>query len=404
MSSRGVTRGTVLAGAVLALLALVAGYTLFAAGGGEDAAPTAIGENASDRYAAVEGFTARMTVVREVGNGTNRSVYRVQRQPGERFYYRRALENASSGPDLLVVNRSTVWSYDDDTNTAERMDITGLDRFNGSLGARLDPLFAKINAQRGVSGAETPTPGVAPLPVVPAGSAPTPDPAAANDTGYNVTYVGTEQVAGREAYHVRVRGNLFGEDVTENFTQAIWFDSEHFVPLAYHYVWTNDGQRNRIRVRYENVSFDPIPESTFRFDPETDVPNADPTLVRRQNYRSRAELVAAARTTVPEPAVPDRLAFDYGTYQDRNPRELTLRYRNGSSYAVVLKSERPDVSFPTEPERVALGNRTARFLDYGPNGETLLLAWECDRYDYVVATGELSRDRHFEIARSVGCG
>ena len=385
------------------MLALVAGYALFAAGGGGDAAPTAIGENASDRYASVEGFTARMTVVREVGTGTNRSVYRVERRPGERFYYRRALTNGSRGVDLLVVNRSTAWGYDGETNTAERMDITGLDRFNTSLGERLDPLFAKINAQRGVTGAETPTPGVAPLPVVPAGSAPTPDPAAANDTGYNVTYVGTEEVAGRETYHVRVRGNLFGDDVTENFTQEIWFDSEHFVPLEYHYVWTNDGRRNRIRVRYENVSFGPVPRSTFRFDPETDVPNADPTLVRRGNYRSRADLVAAARTSVPEPAVPDSLAFEYGTYQDRNPRELILRYRNGSSYVVVVKSERPDVSYPTEPDRVAFGNRTARFLDYGPNGETLLLAWECGRYDYVVATQELGRDRHFEIARSVGC-
>jgi len=404
MTARGLPRGAVLVGAGLCLLALVAGAALFAGGGDGASPPAAIGENASERYAAVEGFTARMTVVREVGNGTNRSVYRTERRPGERFYYRRALANESRGPDLLVVNRSTAWTYDGDTNTVERTDITGLDRFNGSLGERLDPLFAKINAQRGVSGAETPTPGVAPLPVVPAGSAPTPDPAAANDTGYNVTYLGTERLAGRETYHVRVRGNLFADDVTANFTQTIWFDSEHFVPLAYDYAWTNDGERNRISVRYTNVSFGRVPESRFRFDPETDVPDADPTVVARVNYRSREELVAAAGTTVPAPSVPDRFAFTYGTYQDRTPREAVLRYRNGSSFVLVLKSERPDVSFPAEPERVALGNRTARFLDYGPNGETRLLAWECERYEYVVVTRELSRDGHFAIARSVGCG
>jgi outer membrane lipoprotein-sorting protein len=377
-------------------------YVVLSDGG---ASPTTVGKNASAKYAAVDGFTARMTVVREIGAGTNRSVYSVARRPGQRFYYRRALANDSRGADLVMVNRSTARSYDRADDTAERMDITGLNRLNDSLGDRLDPLFRKINAQRGVEDIETPTPGVAPVPVVPAGSAPTPAPDATNGSdGYDVTYLGTEQVAGRETHHVRVRENFFADDVTANFTREIWLDSEHFVPLQYEYVRRNDGQRNRVRVRYANVSFDSVPGHRFRFDPEGDVSAADPTILRRQTYESRAALVDASATTVPNPSIPDRFGFDYGTYQDSGPRELTLRYHNDSAFAVVVKSERPEVSFPAEPGEVSLGNRTARYADYGPDGRNRLLAWECDGYEYVVATRKVTREQHSDIARSVGCG
>lgn len=402
MTYHGVPRGILLVGALVCLGALVGGYAVFSGADSDAAAP--IGENASANYAAVDGFTARMTVVREVGGDRNRSVYRVKRRPGERYYYRRALANESDGPELVVVNRTTLWSYDRDDDTVERSDITGLDRFNTSLGERLDALFAKVNADRGVAGVETPTPGVAPVPVVPVGSAPTPTGnASAAGSGYNVTYVGTATVDGRQVYHVRVQGNLFADDVTANFTQDIWFDSEHFVPLQYHYVWTNDGQRNRVRVRYSNVTFDPgLTDETFRFDPE-DVPGGDPRTLERRNYESRAALEAAARTSVPDPPVPDRFAFAYGTYQDRDPRELVLRYRNGSDSLVVFKSQQSDLDFPTDPERVQVGNHSGRIADYGPDGETLIVAWECARYDYVVVTQTVPRDRTLALARAVGC-
>jgi hypothetical protein len=200
-----------------------------------------------------------------------------------------------------------------------------------------------------------------------------------------------------------VQGNLFAEDVTSNFTQEIWFDSEHFVPLRYHYVWTNDGERNRVRVRYSDVTFDPgLSDETFRFDP-ADVPGGDPRTLDRRNYESRAALVAAARTSVPDPPVPDRFAFAYGTYQDRDPRELVLRYRNDSDFLLVLKSQQPNLEFPTAPEPVGVGNRSGRVADYGPHGETRIVAWECSRYDYVVVAQAVPRDRTLAIARAVGC-
>jgi hypothetical protein len=52
---------------------------------------------------------------------------------------------------------------------------------------------------------------------------------------------------------------------------------------------------------------------------------------------------------------------------------------------------------------VQVGNRSARIADYGPNGETLIVAWECPEFEYVVVTQKLPRERTLTIARAVDC-
>jgi len=271
-----VVAGVLLVGLVAA--AAVLGYLVVT-----QPSPTPVGANASERYAAIDGVEATVTTTIRRGNRTNRTVRHVEMRPNEGQVRIEAADRSVPGPERVVSNGSTKWSYDRDNGTVKRTDGTALRERMTSRGARIERLF---NATDAGGAADTPTSsrdrGIAPLPAVPPGERATPQaPVSVADANgsYDVRYEGTAVVDGRQTHVLEITARGSGTTTYRNVTQRLWIDAEYYFPLRYRTSWVRDGESVEATVSYSNVSFDPgLSAERFAFEMPDDAALVGPDL------------------------------------------------------------------------------------------------------------------------------
>jgi outer membrane lipoprotein-sorting protein len=384
---------------VVAVVAVAAGGAVLLAG--ETPRPsTETIDNASERYESLDGFAATVETTTRIGNETTHSTRRVTARPGTGAYRSVAIGNAS-GSDVTVSNGTVVWLYDRDNETARRLSVD-VDANNTAVmgGEQVERLLrAALNGGNESAG------GVSTLPMVSTAAGPTPS--GSLDTngssfGVNVSYLGTEEIDGRETYVLELTGTDIEEGTLDDYSGRVWVDTEWFVALRQRTNFTVDGERYAVERRYRNVSFDPdLRDVSFEFDPPEDANVTVETGPSVTQYDSRAPLERNATLSVPDPDVPADFRFDRGTQTVGEARSVTLQYTNGTtSVSVTLRNTTRNAT-GTEGTAVQIGDATGRLDTFGAS---TLVTWECDGRAYTVIGSNLANETVVDVARSVGCG
>jgi outer membrane lipoprotein-sorting protein len=374
----------------LALVAVVAlaGCSLLSPNGGETGGLPP-GEEAADEYRSLDGYEA--TVHYEYSDRPDRKAF-IQEDIDSGRSRVEWLEPASRTGSVQIYNGSAVIRYNATENEYVRIDTTDIQSYEDGA----EHLESSIDAARkeGTTTVDQP-PGGAPLPRVPQGNT-----AESVSTGtFEVSYDGTETVAGREAHVISY--DAVGDVQDGTVSQTVWLDTEHFFTLKSTQVSRFGGEKSTFTVRLSNVTVEPgLSAADFDFDPP-----ANATLNRSASYDvtgydSRAQLVDAAAISVPNPTVPDRFTlFRTIRVVGQNFTAVQLQYQTSSSRLLVTKTSQQSYTSVTDGERVSVGSRTGR---YRTSGTRAIVVWQCDEFIHTV-TGDVQKTTLLDVARSVEC-
>lgn len=385
----------------LLLLASVVGVGLLV-GDSNSSTTRSGGPNATAAKAelgALDGFSATRTTVVADGNETRRTVDRVVR----RFDGALRVERVS-GPgevDRIVANESVRVHYDREANVATRYERSAEPM---GLTREIPQLLTGLNrSSNGTAGNQVRTPGVSPLPVVPAADASTSadGPVGAETGDYRVSYEGTATVSGHEAYVLTVTGPT-GAGPVGNYTQTLWLDTEHYVPLKRQTSWTQAGERTTITTTYTDVTFESnLAAERFRFEVPENATVETAETPEQERYESVDALRDAASLRVPEPNLPPEFALASATRTDgRRVTSVGLRYVNATATVEIAAIE-PVYSPQTDGVRVSVAGRNATYRNLGAEQSVV---WTCNGTQYKVSTSGLGRAGTLAVAATVGCG
>lgn len=286
---------------LVCLLAVVVILSVLSAS--QPTATTSVGTNASERYTAIDGVEATVTVTIQRGNRTNRTVGHVTLRPSDDQLRLETRNQSTVGPELVVSNGSVRWAYDRDNRTVRRTTVpSDRDRI-ANQGDRIESLFRQAQANRSAGTTESfADQEIEPLPVVPG----TPSaPSQSNVAGTNlsgatdVSYEGTSTLDGRQVHILEITGRTDTGESYRNFSQRLWIDAEWYFPLQYRTSWMENGDSVTATVRYSNVSFNPgVSDETFSFDRPADAAIVGPELGANASERlDDVETVSATRTS-----------------------------------------------------------------------------------------------------------
>ena len=391
--------------AVAVAVVCLATASIYVAFGGDAGTSTddTIGENASERYESIDGVSANVTIVMETPNETNRIAVQVKERPGTQYVYQRVY-NGSDEYHEMYSNGTVMWQYDPQKRKATRMTLDNRTFAQGDMAARLDDLFAQIDA--GDEERDDPKHGVSPLPG-PAGPM-TSDPAVGNvappnSTEYDVNYLGTETVDGRETHVVEINGTLRGRGamMLSNVTQTLWIDAERYFPLKYYQTWDRPDGSYEVTQTYTNVTFDPrFDDADFEFAPPENVTVTEQTYPSIESYDSRAELVERVDIPVPDPAVPDGFTLQQGQLIDGTSQSVSLTYANETA-EVVVTVRNATYERSGNGGEITVNGRNGTYSEFGESG---IASWTCGDRSYSVLAEGLNRSFVIGVAESIRCG
>lgn len=380
---------------LLVALALLAAVTLAGCGllFGDDGSGTGLpdGEEAAEQYLSLDGYEA--TAHYEYSDGTDRRA-RIQVDVGGHNSRVEWLAPPRVAGNVNVYNGSTLVRYNATTNEYARISTEDLDFFREGAN-RIEGVVDNARAE-GQTTVEGPPAGGAPLPEVPAGERSS---GAGNEARFEVTYEGTETVAGREAHVISYEAV---EDTSEGvIEQTVWLDTEHFITLKSRQVSRFDGNESTYTFRLSNVSFDPgLTDADFRFDPPPGATLNESESYDLTSYDTRTQLVSASDISVPNPAIPERFELVRADHIDGSGfTAVQFQYRASGSVLFVTKTTERDYTDLSEGERVSVGSRSGR---YRVSKQQALVTWRCGERVYVVA-GDVGRSTLLDVARSVEC-
>jgi outer membrane lipoprotein-sorting protein len=377
-----------------------------------DARP--VGVNASERAANLEGVSGTVETVRVEDNRTvGRTVQQVAKRPGTG----QSRVDTVAGPEdkrwLIVSNGSITWEYSPPRDyvrkrPAPTVEVSGDPAVEQPRGERVERLFRLLNVSRSAAGRTervNATGRVSPLPVVPRGEAVAPASVNLSRGWFRVEYAGTDRVAGREVYVVRIE-HLAGEgpERTVDYRQTLSVDTEWFVVLRRHTEVTVDGERIAQTRTYRNVTFNPgLDDEEFTFDPPANatVETVEPAYDTVYRYGSLAGLRADVEMSVPRPDLPAAFSFQEGVRKGET--SIELRYANATARVTVHKDRAGGLTSRPSPDEtvVDIGGREAVYQQYGVDQS---LSWRCGEYQYLVSAEGASRALLTDVAESVACG
>jgi len=353
-------------------------------------------DDVADRYDAIQGVDAnRTTTIERNGTVESTRTYAVQLRPGTGEKRLSLLDGPESRFGTQVSNGSVLWLYERETPNVTRIELDDTDS-EPTRGERIGRLFARLNA---TSGAETPAepPTVEPLPVVPQSAAQADAAAEASGAHLAVAYEGTDTVAGREVYVLRL--TPVDETSESAYEQTLWLDAENAFPLKQRTAWTHEGKRTVQTTTYTDVTFDPgLDDARFTPDLPANATVHSPDTPETTTYRDVGALREAADVPVPDPSVPPTYELSYATRTDGRVQGVGLRYANRTSVVTVAK-----YSFTYSDEdgdgSVTVDGRPATLT----TGHRVSLSWSCENYRYTVRGTGISADAVVAVGESVGC-
>ena len=388
-SGRQSDRRWLLVGLALFLALTLSGCSLFF-GGGDTTQSLPSGEEAADAYLSLDGYEATVH-------------YEYKDRADRRGHIQVDIDGKNSrldwlAPDRLdgnmqVFNGSAVVRYNATTNEYVRIATSDLDNFED--GAQRIEQAVNAAGEDGTTTVDQPASGGAPLPVVPRGNA-----AETTTSGqFEVSYDGTETVAGREA-HVISYEAVDGK-TTGIVEETVWVDTEYFFTLKSTQVSRFEGEKSTFTFRLSNVTVDPgLTDSDFRFDPPPNAMLNESGSYSVTGYDTRAQVARATALSVPDPVVPDRFTLSRATHiVGVDFTAVQLQYQTGGARIFVTKTTEQGYTNLTDGQRVTIGGQSGR---YRASETSALVAWQCGDHVYTV-TGDVKKSTLLDVARSVGC-
>lgn len=350
---------------MVALLATVSitGYTTLEATAAQnnlsEQAPSeeTIEQHALNNTTTIESVTGTVTINSTIDNGTQPMQAQIWQQPPNHVRYEYV-----SGPNrgnVLVSNGSTIWMYNDSTNTVQRL------QYNTSLTDNLRQAFQNLSAN------------------------------------YTAEYQGQAVVSGQETYVVSVappNGTLGG--VVGN--QTVWLDQDTWFPVKSQVTTTVGNQTATTTTTYSNLTYNAsIPADQFTFEPPEDATVVEPELPETTSVETIEAAENAVNFSVQEPrsqSLPDDYRFENGTVtQSGNTTTVSLIYANDSESIVFSQSTATQAAMRGEP--VSIAGQSGSYQEIASQG---VLTWEDDGFRYSVS-GSVSQSTLIEVAESVYC-
>ena len=249
------------------------------------------GSEAVAQFEALDSYNATYTIEIADENGTRRwTGYRSVRPSTGQFYER--FENTTDGNTTITANNGTVtWLYDVDAETVTRYSAD-----HGQVGGT--QLRQLVNNARADGSSES-------EPILPVGPfvpvADRSDGGAVTVGPKEVSYEGTETVAGREAHVIEV--TAAGD--TDQFQRRYYLDSKWYVRLKVTSSLDTEEESFEQELRFTDVEFEPdLSEELFEFTPPPEA-TVEESSIRTAVYQRRAELDREALIDVAESVVCD---------------------------------------------------------------------------------------------------
>lgn len=355
----------------LATLAVVLAVALSGCAGMQfgsgDMSAEKIGEQVEQKYENVGTYTGTVTTKTVSGNETRTTTANVwMNQSGDEMRYEYVSPEQMAGT-VLVSNGSTMWMYNETTDTARKTDTGGL----GSQVAA--PNYSQV--VRNLL------------------------------ENYNVSYRGTETVGDRSAYVLSLTpkaGSAMAE-YTDNYT--LWIGEDSWYPVKRHTVMSLDGETIETTMTYTNLTFDAnVSAETFEFDPPEDAEVTTLETPDRQQYESVEAADAEVSFDVAAPRhVPD--GYEQGNVtvtSGSNYTSVSMSYENGTDHLSVSQSSVTAGTNATsgDDETVTVDGRTGTYSEFG---STAILRWTCGGESYTVS-GPLSKSELLAVGESIDCG
>lgn len=385
----------------LALAALVVASGCAALPGLDDDADTPPTDDVTAAFGDLETLSATQVSSLESNGTTNETRTEVRLAVGEDGLreFSRVLEPAEQAGDVTVVNGTASLIYDASENTVTRVQRT---ENAGSFADRGEYYANVVAAARNGSTVSAPSRGVSPLPVVPVQSA-----GAAVETGaiegYEVEYLGTDEVADRRAHGFRMTAVA---DAAVDMNQTLWLDAEFYYPLRSEQTVTLDNQTYEVSSHVEDVEFNAdLPADTFDWTPPA---NATEETIDFdvERFDSVDALAAAAPLSVPDPDLPEAYAFESGRLTGENVTQVTAEYGNGDGGTVTVSKLVNDQNESAgglgldAGENVTVAGQNATYL---VTGQSSMVTWRCGDVQYSVLSTALDREELLAAAESVAC-
>ena len=212
----------------------------------------------------------------------------------------------------------------------------------------------------------------------------------------NVSFEGTDTVAGRDVYVVSLDSE--NEAGTSNTTLKV--DQEYWFPLEYTTTSQFGDTEMTVTTTHRNVTFnEPVADDRFSFDPPEGATLEQTNSIASEEFDSVEQLDAATAFDVPTPSVPDSYTLDSAnTFTTDGNTSATVVYTNDSdgrlSYSVA-----PGTDATMDGETVTVDSTEVTVTEYG---STTSVSWTCGDTQYTLA-GELDRETLLASVESVGC-
>ena len=357
------------------------------------------GEQALEQFESLDSYNATFVIEVTDEDGTQRWTGERTISPSTGQFYER-FRNPGGRTTVTANNGSVTWIHETESNHVTRYTAS-----REQLGGR--QLRQLVNSARADVNSDS-DPVIPVNPVIPFAGQSSDDVVTVGPR--QVSYEGTETVAGREAHVVEVTTARAGNNT---FEQRHYFDSEWYVRLKVTSQIESNGTLTEYRMRYTDVKYEPeLPDDIFEFTPPADA-TVEESPIEVSMFESRGEATAQTESSVPEPDVPERFRFaqiqhtvtDSGEFDIENatvedPVEtLTLRYVSDRSTLAVTKVNSTVSRDSSGGEVIDIGNRTGRYHQTAGQG---IVQWRCDGNNYSV-TGELLREELIDVAESVAC-
>jgi outer membrane lipoprotein-sorting protein len=383
-----------------ALIAIVAVTGLAGCGvflGAESSLPE--GEQAVEQYESLDSYNATYVIELTDENGTRTWTGNRTISPSTGQFYER-FEGPEMGPTVTVNNGSVTWIHELEPNTVTRYSAS-----RGQLGGR--QLRQLVNSARADENAESDR-AIPVSPVIPFGGQSSDEVVTVGPR--QISYEGTETVAGRETHVIEVTAAGAGNSM---FEQRHYLDSEWYVRLKVTSQIDSNGTLTEYHMRYTDIEYEPeLPDDLFEFTPPANA-TVEQSPIQVSIFESRDEVTGQMEASVPEPEVPNRFQFsqiqhtvtDSGEFDIENatfedPVEtLTLQYVSDRSTLSVTKVNSTLDRDSADDEAIEIGNRTARYQQTAGQG---IIQWHCVGNNYSVS-GELSREELIDVAESIVC-
>lgn len=213
-----------------------------------------------------------------------------------------------------------------------------------------------------------------------------------------VSYEGTDTVAGRDVHVIKV------VRTARDSTMTIKVDQKYWYPLAMKTTSSYSGTETTLSWTHRSVTFnEPINEGTFTFEPPEGAELKERTSSEMTKYDSVSAANEATPYEVVEPAMPDAYTLESARVMVIDGTSTTsLSYRNGDKaayFSVSNESVTSESSAAPDGESITIGNTTGTVSSYG---DTTTLRWNCDGMRYSLG-GQLNQSTLVDAASAVGC-